>query len=193
MTPLDVQAMLDGSLKRTVVFAEALDELDRAATEVLAAAQRVLPLEIAGENSGTDLHALHALLMSTRAKLAEQAQQCAAQHGWQVATYLIEPEVRGQARQADSDPIVWLTGNSMMPPLREYANGNDIWHAAQQEGVWTAYAEALEKRLDELEISMQCPDYDNALYAVDLRRWQYRDESEDAENLQDEWELRDDA
>ena len=36
---------------------------------------------------------------------------------------------------------------------------------------------------------MECPEYDNALYVVDLTRWQHReeDEIEDTDSLNGEW------
>ena len=184
--------MLEASLARTLTFTRALEDADKAANGALLAAQAVQPLERGGENTGTDLHALHALLISVRAKLCEQSRASAAQHGWQVATYEIAEQVR--KTPTPDDPIVWLTGNSMMPPLREYANSEQIWQVATDEGVWTAYAEALEARLGELDIYMACPDYDNALYAVDLRRWEAvePDDDSDAESLQGEWQRRED-
>ena len=56
------------------------------------------------------------------------------------------------------------------------------------------FTRALEARLGELDIYMACPDYDNALYAVDLRRWEAvePDDDSDAESLQGEWQRRED-
>jgi hypothetical protein len=183
--------MLDASLKRTITFTNAIEDLDAATNALLAAAQPVLAAEHAGDESlGADLHALHQLAMTARARLTERARQCAEQHGWQVATYLIADDTRKGG--AGADPIVWLTGNAMMPPMRAYANSEDIWQLGDYE-VWDAYVGGIERGCDEQSIMLAVPEYDNSHYAVDLKRWEYVDDPDEAESLGDEWRLREDA
>lgn len=96
------------------------------------------------------------------------------------------------ARQGDSDPIVWITGNSYMPPLRAFGQAETVWQMDDHD-MWEVYFKTFVAELDKANVYLGCPDYDNALYVVDLDRWQYRwqyvnDGDEWAKTLQEEWE-----
>lgn len=103
--------------------------------------------------------------------------------------------------RVEPGPVTFITGNSHMPPLRAFGHAEDVWQAVfehdatdQQWEAWETYAETFERTLEDASVYLACPDYDNALYVVDLARWQYRDEADDAETLTDEWEpVTDDA
>lgn len=90
--------------------------------------------------------------------------------------------VRGN--QSD-DPIVWLTGNNYMPPLRAWGSAETVWQSDDFDA-WEEYAERWERGLENHNIYVGCPEWDNALYAVDLSRWEYSD-NEEGEDLQSEW------
>lgn len=91
-------------------------------------------------------------------------------------------------------PVVWITGNAYMPPLRDLAQAEIVWQAENNRDgeLWAWFVEMVEGTLRDNDVALECPDYDNALYAVDLQRWQYREDTEttDAEDLNDEWEPR---
>ena len=101
----------------------------------------------------------------------------------------IANEIIDAARTSGDDPIAWVTGNSYMPPLRSFTLAERVWqHAAPyDEGEsWELLTELVEKFLDDANVTLDCPDYDNALYAVDTARFEY-EESEDGETLQSDW------
>lgn len=118
-------------------------------------------------------------------------------------TYLSNETVYNYAREiADTiisdartvhGPVVWITGNSHMPPFRAVSDAaEEVWQADNNhEGELFAWLVGMvEDHLSAASVALECPDYDNALYAVDLKRWQYRDTDprELINDLNDEWE-----
>lgn len=95
---------------------------------------------------------------------------------------------RGHFWVTMADPIVWLTSNSYMPPLRGFGSAEMVWKADDTGELWEAYVEAFEQALEDANVYLGSPDYDNSLYVVDLRRWRYRDDADDVETLTYEWE-----
>lgn len=95
------------------------------------------------------------------------------------------------ARTSGPDPIAWITGNAMMPPLRWLALAERVWQSDDNaDGEAFAYlTELVESHLSDANVALECPDYDNALYAVDLNRFEYV-ESELGETLQADWRPR---
>ena len=93
-------------------------------------------------------------------------------------------------------PVVWITGNSYMPPMRSIDLAEEVWQSEENnDGELFAWlVEMVEERLDEADVLLECPDYDNALYAVDLRRWQHVEESNnditETWDINDEWEAK---
>lgn len=87
----------------------------------------------------------------------------------------------------EHDPIVWLTGNSYMPSLRAWGNAETVWQLDDDGEAWIHYAETFEAMLENHNIYVDCPEWDNALYAVDLTRWEYRESEEEGLDLQDDW------
>lgn len=94
-------------------------------------------------------------------------------------------------------PVVWLTGNAYMPPMRSFPAAERVYQADNNRDgeLFAWFAEMVEDRLRDAHVAMECPDYDNALYAVDLNRWQYRDYDprELVEDINDEWEPKTDG
>lgn len=88
-------------------------------------------------------------------------------------------------------PVVWITGNQYMPPLRSIPQAEYVYQAENNRDgeLWGWFAEMVEDLLSAANVALECPDYDNALYAVDLNRWQYRVDAEsDSEDINDDWE-----
>jgi hypothetical protein len=98
----------------------------------------------------------------------------------------IADEVIEAARNSGSDPIVWVTENHYMPPIRSFAAAEKIWQTDRTGDVLEFLIEETERLLSAADVAMECPDYDNALYAVDLKRFAYV-EDPNGENLQDDW------
>lgn len=101
----------------------------------------------------------------------------------------IADSIISDARNSGPDPIAWVTGNAMMPPLRSFDAAEDVWqHAANDDGeAWESLVYRLESLLDAANVALECPEHDNALYAVDLTRFEYA-ESPDGETLQSNWQ-----
>jgi len=71
------------------------------------------------------------------------------------------------------EPVAWITGNSYMPPLRGFGRAEEVWQAEFDEMhtfAFALYSEAFEYALNEASVALECPDYDNALYVVDIAR-----------------------
>jgi hypothetical protein len=91
--------------------------------------------------------------------------------------------------RASTEPVLFITGNSMMPPVRELTPAEAIWTADNDGDTFEHFTEALWGKLEDLNILMEAPEYDNALYVVDLMRWEHREEDEitDHDSLNGEW------
>lgn len=88
-------------------------------------------------------------------------------------------------------PVVWVTGNSYMPAFRSFDEAERVWQAeANADGELFAFlVEEVERHLSAAYVALEQPEYDNALYVVDLKRWQYREDvPADSFDLNDEWE-----
>jgi len=97
-------------------------------------------------------------------------------------------QIIGAARTSGDNPIAWVTGNAMMPPLRWFDAAERIWQlpAIRDGQPWESLVERVESQLADANVALECPDYDNALYAVDLSRFEYSG-SDDGETLQSDW------
>lgn len=90
-------------------------------------------------------------------------------------------------------PVIWITGNAYMPPMRAVADAERVWNADNNRDgeLWAWFTEMVEAHLSEADVMMECPDYDNALYVVDLRRWQFKDDDgHETDDINDDWEPR---
>jgi hypothetical protein len=90
-------------------------------------------------------------------------------------------------------PVVWVTGNSYMPPFRSFDMADRVWNAENNDDgeLFAFLVETVDSRLQDAHVLLECPEYDNALYVVDLNRWQYREDAA-GDDLNDEWEPRTD-
>jgi hypothetical protein len=105
----------------------------------------------------------------------------------QLATLLVRDVIAVIARTSD-EPVAWLTGNAYMPPLRDLGEAETVYQADMDGTVWEAFMEALDRKLSEANILMECPEYDNALYVVDLNRFEHVERDDSCESLNDEWQ-----
>jgi hypothetical protein len=102
----------------------------------------------------------------------------------------IASSITEAARGSGSDPIAWVTGNAYMPPLRSFSAAEKVWQDDSDGENFAHLHELVEARLADTDVALECPDYDNALYAVDLRRFEYVDDPGDHETLQQDWQPR---
>lgn len=97
--------------------------------------------------------------------------------------------------RASPGPIVWLTGNSYMPPMRSFPAAEQVHQSDNNrtgELFWW-FAELVDDHLARANVVMECPEYDNALYGVDLKRWQYKDHNgEHHPDFYETWDMNDD-
>jgi hypothetical protein len=88
-------------------------------------------------------------------------------------------------------PVVWVTGNSYVPAFRSFGLAEHVYNAENnRDGELFAFlVETVEDHLHRANVILEAPEYDNALYVVDLKRWQYREDAYgDGDDLNDEWE-----
>lgn len=104
------------------------------------------------------------------------------------AQYIAE-SIAEDAR-SNPGPVVWVTGNSYFPAFRSFSLAERVWDAENNDDgeLFAFLVEETERLLSDMNVALESPEYDNALYAVDLSRWQYRDDTEEADDLDDEWE-----
>ena len=94
-------------------------------------------------------------------------------------------------------PVVWVTSNSFVPPLRAFIDADRVWqadngvHSADEyasAAIWQELVTELHERLSEANVFLGSPDYDNSLFVVDLNRWEYDEEAEEtAEDINNTW------
>jgi hypothetical protein len=120
-------------------------------------------------------------------KIREQLRNTAQQYARLLARDLIAPA----ARNSGDTAVVFITGNRYMPPLREVESCDVIYDAQDVDDmVWELFVEQLESQLDTEHVYMAQPEYDNALYVVDLKRFEHYDDEDDpgiGDMLNDEW------
>lgn len=106
----------------------------------------------------------------------------------------IADEMISAARNSGSDPVAWVTGNSYMPPLRSFSDAEHIWQlpAFRDATAWESLTDRVEWLLADAQVYMTSPEWDNALYVVDLARFEYS-ENPDGETLQSDWSPADQA
>lgn len=133
---------------------------------------------------------------------AKFSEQTIRNYARTIAADLIE-----DARLSD-EPVVFVTGNAYVPAFRSFSLAEEVWQndmdAADDasDGNFPWLVELVEDELSRAEVALEAPDYDNSLYVVDLKRWQYRDPTfsnpnfpsvpdDYSDDLNDEWEPRD--
>lgn len=105
----------------------------------------------------------------------------------QIGTLLARDVIAPIARESET-AITFITGNSYMPPLRSLEDAERVYQADTDGDIWHIFYEAVDQTLDNEQILMQCPEHDNALYVVDLTRWEYdEDAEEESEDENDLW------
>lgn len=127
--------------------------------------------------------------LATLTEMVESKLMCENRHNVTQYARLVARDVIAPVARESNEPVAWLTGNSMIPPLRQVDSANVIWREDITGEMWETFVEAIESALDEQQIYMAAPEYDNALYVVDLKRWEHMDDV-DAFDLNTEWKER---
>lgn len=95
----------------------------------------------------------------------------------------------GEAR-GSGEPVVFVTGNSYFPPMRSFASMDDLWH--ESESAFYAAVELVETLLSDADVYLDSPEYYNCLYAVDMKRFEFKDyydpQNSNTDNINDEWQ-----
>jgi hypothetical protein len=97
-------------------------------------------------------------------------------------------ELTADARRIEG-PVIWVTGNNYMPPMRSFPAAEEVWQLDDPE-LWELFCETTEDELSRSAVVLEAPDYDNALYVVDLSRWEYTETPNpdfDADDINSEW------
>jgi len=177
-------------VQRTKLLAEAVNKLSIADSYVGEAdaaidnAWKGWPLAYNDKSSACN--AIGTIIGMTSENVKRDLMASVTQLGRLVARDVIAPV----ARQSAFEPVVWLTSNNYMPPLRSIDEAEAIWQleGLEDDDVWGAFVEALESALEEEQVYMAQPEYDNALYVVNLAQWEHVDS--DSDNLNDEWQVK---
>jgi len=115
----------------------------------------------------------------------------------QYAALLVRDVIAPAVRGSGDEPIVWLTSNRYYPAIRDLDKMDDIYKEtsrdcghvfqAMSNNIWMALIEQINRELDQAHILMDGPEWDNALYGVDLTRFTRIDDPDQAETMSDEW------
>lgn len=94
--------------------------------------------------------------------------------------------------RSEEGPVVWLMGNAYLPPARSFPEFEYFWnHPDNEDGVLAeAFWFAVTARVADADVELFTPEYDNAIYGVNLARWEYVDSDEAFDDLNDEWQRR---
>jgi hypothetical protein len=127
------------------------------------------------------------------------AGKAGTEEGIRILAGQIAGDMISAARASGHAATAWVTGNSYLPALRSYPQAELVWQASYPSdadgrypsntalGYWDTLDAKVERLLDAASVYLGSPEDDNSLYVVDLRRFEARDDYDDAENLQDEW------
>lgn len=112
------------------------------------------------------------------------------QKGLEAAAQLIAQDMISAARMSGDEPVVFVTGNRFMPPLRSYDVAEHIWQSEENDDgeLFARLTEILEGILSDENVALECPDDDNSLYVVDLTRFEYIEDN-DSDTLSGEWRM----
>lgn len=101
----------------------------------------------------------------------------------------IAASIIADARAAET-PVVFVTGNSYMPPGRWFTEAEQVWNCRVNDDgeAYEALWEEIGRILTDAKVYLGCPEYDNSLYAVDMSRWEHNeDAADDSDTLDGEW------
>lgn len=156
---------------------DAIRSLERAfnAVEALVVGHVELEEEIAAVTRMTDI---------VRERLVVRLYGEASRAGYLLAQEVIE-SVRSRS---EHESVQWMTGNSFMPPLRSLPEAERVWNEGSEDS-WHAFSARFFEALEQAQIYCTSPEYDNALYCVDLRVWEYvpEEEQDEHDDLAYEW------
>lgn len=182
MTTVDEH--IGNALTHVRVDVEALHELDAAILALTAAFDAVEPVRVGVAEHEDEIAAVTTFAKIARARLRERANSEAARVAFLVSREVIE----ATRSRSEHEAIQWLTGNAYFPPLRSLPEAERIWETNDADA-WEAFVETFERALDDASIYMACPEYDNAIYLVDMGVWEPvpEDERTDDDTLSGEW------
>lgn len=89
---------------------------------------------------------------------------------------VITPELR-----ASDKPVVALTSNTYMPPIRDYGEVERLWQMDESD-LFELFMESFEQKVNEANLIIGSPDFDNMLYGVDGNKWTWGVEHTDDPN-----------
>jgi hypothetical protein len=138
------------------------------------------------DDAGALVTLIEALFLQVRGRVYDRAEQA--------GRLLMREEIAPIARASGEQPVVFITGNSFMPPVRDLEQAERVWQAAGDSMtdpdlgamVWEIFMQALDHEAGELNVLMDAPEYDNALYVVDTSRFEHVEDAE-GDELGDEW------
>lgn len=114
--------------------------------------------------------------------------------------YMTDTELQYQARAVADDiiadarnihgPVVWVTGNNYMPPMRALPSAEAVWQADNNDDgeLWASFTDLVEEYVAKADVLLECCEWDNALFAVDLKRWRHRADFAVNDDINDDWE-----
>jgi hypothetical protein len=117
------------------------------------------------QQNGDRAHALSVLTGGVIDDIEEQIANALSQLAALIARDVIAP-----VAQKYGHPVVALTSNAYMPPIRDIFECEVIWKNSRNDE-WQLFIENLERKLDENSIMMSSPDHDNMLYVTDTKQW----------------------
>lgn len=180
-------------VERIKLYANALHHMEGVDVNLSGAhasvAKRDSQMHYEGTHDAPEIRALITLSKAHMRRLRSTYYSMFEQYGRLLARDVLAPI----ARQSEQ-PIAWVTGNSMMPPLREIEYVEDLFALDADSDTtnataWEILNQAIDNELTGLNVSMDAPEHDNALYVVDTSRWERKDANDEdvGDDMNDEW------
>jgi hypothetical protein len=166
--------LIDGVARRVILLAATAENLDTAEEAISSAhghTKAAWKDYRYGDDKTASLGALMTFLRMQQTQTKEDLRASAEQLGRLIARHEIAPV----AADSGDEPVVALTGNSYMPPIRALDNVEEVWQTNDMDA-FEALMDGIESELEVLNVSMSSPDFDNALYVIDLNRFEMSDD-----------------
>lgn len=181
--PIDMETVRENVLQRILDKLKLADDLKLTIERLAAHADKDSLLNAGRRNIKGDVNNMIGIVELLEHTVRSDIWDDIKQFGFLFARDVIAQTVREQG----VEPVVFLTGNRFMPPFRSFDEIEAVWQADEEGEYVVAIWECVEKCCDQNEIFIGQPEHDNAIYGVDLRKWEHNEDSI-GDDMNAEWQ-----
>lgn len=187
MTTIDIEQTRSNCFDRAIKLCEAYNSIDTALEALGWSATDIAEADdLARTNKMLPMHtSCITILIAHADRVSAEIYARLTQAAHLFARDVIAP----MARESGDEAVVFITGNSFMPPIRSFDEVDELYQTECDVDPFVSFMEALENELVKLDVYMASPEYDNCLYVVDLRRFEYVGDDQGNDNINDDWKI----